>query len=49
MIDYANVTVDDQERLIGNGGRILFVIGVGDSIKESQSNAYEILNSHPIE
>lgn len=49
MIDYANVTTDDQGRLIGNGGRILSVIGVGDSIREAQSNAYEILNSHPIE
>lgn len=49
MIDYANVTVDDQGRLIGNGVRILSVIGVGDSIREAQSNAYEILNSHPIE
>ena len=48
MIDYANVAVDDQERLIGNGGRILSVIGIGDSIKEAQTNAYEILNDYPV-
>ena len=48
MIDYANVTVDDQGRLVGNGGRILSVIGIGDSIKEAQTNAYQILNDSPI-
>ena len=48
MIDYANVAVDDQERLVGNGGRILSVIGIGDSIKEAQANAYEILSNHPV-
>lgn len=48
MIDYANVAVDDQERLIGNGGRILSVIGIGDSIKEAQVNAYEILSDYPV-
>ena len=48
MIDYANVAVDDQERLVGNGGRILSVIGIGDSIKEAQTNAYEILSDYPV-
>ena len=48
MIDYANVAVDDQERLVGNGGRILSVIGIGDSTKEAQANAYEILSNHPV-
>ena len=48
MIDYANVAVDDQERLVGNGGRILSVIGIGNSIKEAQANAYEILSNHPV-
>lgn len=48
MIDYANVAVDDHERLIGNGGRILSVIGIGDSIREAQANAYEILSDYPV-
>lgn len=48
MIDYANVAVDDQGRLVGNGGRILSVIGIGASIKEAQANAYQILSDNPI-
>ena len=49
MIDYANVALNDQERLVGNGGRILSVIGIGDSIKEAQANAYQILSDNPVE
>lgn len=48
MIDYANVALDDQNNLIGNGGRILSVIGIGDSIYKAQANAYQILNDNPV-
>lgn len=49
MIDYANVEADNLNKLKGNGGRILSVIGVGNSLQEAQQRAYQILNDNHVD
>lgn len=49
MIDYANVTAGNSNNLKGNGGRILSVIGVGNSLQEAQQRAYQILSDNPVD
>lgn len=49
IIDYANVGEGDSDTLVGNGGRILSVIGIGDSLKEAQQRSYQILDDNPVE
>jgi len=39
-ISYAGVTRGDDGKLYASGGRVLVCVGLGDSIKEAQKNAY---------
>ncbi len=43
-IDYANVTAKDN-RLYGNGGRILSVVALQDTLSNAQIKAYEYIDS----
>ena len=42
-ISYAGVTRGDDGKLYASGGRVLVCVGLGDSIKEAQKNAYMLV------
>lgn len=42
-ISYAGVTRGDDAKLYASGGRVLVCVGLGDSIKEAQKNAYMLV------
>lgn len=42
-ISYAGVTRGDDGKLYASGGRVLVCVGIGDTIKEAQKNAYMLV------
>jgi len=42
-ISYAGVIRDEEGKLYASGGRVLVCVGMGDSIKEAQKNAYMLV------
>ena len=42
-ISYAGVTRGDDGKLYASGGRVLVCVGIGESIKEAQKNAYMLV------
>ena len=42
---FAGVEGSLEEGLIASGGRVLVAVGLGDSVKEAQKNAYEVCKS----
>ena len=41
LVFHAGTTLDADNRLVTNGGRVLCVVGLGDSVRMAQTRAYE--------
>lgn len=42
MVFHAGTQLDENGRLLTSGGRVLCVVGLGDSVKMAQNRAYEV-------